>query len=123
MSDVLANLAPGAFTGFSELFQAGEGRMGVAVTFIAILELKREGLIEIVQNEAFAPIHVCAADPARFARVIEGTAEEVADDDGRLLAESIAVDGVDEAHDPAQDELEEELPDVPTRQDQTEPPS
>jgi segregation and condensation protein A len=122
MSDVLANLVPGAFTGFSELFLAGEGRMGVAVTFIAILELKREGLIEIVQNEAFAPLHVCAADPARFARVIDGGAEEVADDDGRLLAESIAVDGVDEAHDPAHEEPEEELPAAP-RLDQTESPS
>ncbi|HUG73145.1 MAG TPA: ScpA family protein [Steroidobacteraceae bacterium] len=123
MSDVLASLVPGVFTGFSELFQAQEGRMGVAVTFIAILELKREGLIEIVQNEAFAPIHICAADPARFARVIEGTAEEVADADGRLLAESIAVDGVDAVHDPATDESEDDLPGASPRQDQTESPS
>jgi hypothetical protein len=69
------------------------------VTFIAVLELKREGLIEIVQNEPFAPIHIGAADPARFARVIDGTAEEVAEADGRLLAESIAVDGADEPPD------------------------
>ena len=34
---------------------AEEGRMGVTVTFIAILELVREGLIEIVQTEAYAP--------------------------------------------------------------------
>ena len=32
--------------------------MGVTVTFVAILELVREGLIEIVQTEAYAPIHV-----------------------------------------------------------------
>lgn len=99
MSDVLANLKPDEFTDFVQLFQPSEGRMGVAVTFIAILELKREGLLEIVQNEAFAPIHVCAADPARFARVIDGTAEEVTEADGRLLAESIASDGVDEPAD------------------------
>jgi segregation and condensation protein A len=116
MSDVLANLRPGEFTDFPQLFQAHEGRMGVAVTFIAVLELKREGLIEIVQNEAFAPIHVTAADPARFARVIEGESEEVAEDDGRLLAESIAVDGVDEAHD---DTLEDE-PDALVPADETE---
>ena len=37
--------------------------MGVTVTFIAILELLREGLIEIVQSEAYAPIHVRAGAP------------------------------------------------------------
>ena len=36
----------------SQLFRPEEGRMGVTVTFIAILELVREGLIEIVQTEA-----------------------------------------------------------------------
>jgi segregation and condensation protein A len=97
MSDVLSNLVPGEFTPFPQLFQAGEGRMGVAVTFIAILELKREGLIEIVQNEPFAPIHVCPADADKPAgRLIEGTAEEVTEADGRLLAQSIAEHGVDD---------------------------
>ena len=52
---------------FSRLFLPEEGRMGVAVTFIAILELLREGLIEIVQNEAYAPIHSVPRDPARAA--------------------------------------------------------
>ncbi len=108
MSDVLASLRPGEFTDFPSLFLAHEGRMGVAVTFIAVLELKREGLIEIVQNEPFAPIHVTAADPARFARVIEGEAEEVADLDGRLLAESIAEHGVDEAHEEVPDDAPHE---------------
>jgi segregation and condensation protein A len=37
--------------------------MGVTVTFIAILELLREGLIEIVQSEPYAPIHVRAGTP------------------------------------------------------------
>jgi segregation and condensation protein A len=99
MSDVLASLAPGSFIEFPQLFRQGEGRMGVAVTFIAILELLREGLIEIVQNEAFAPIHITSATPEQFAGVIEGTAEEVTEADGRLLAESILVHGADEAHD------------------------
>ena len=118
MSDVLANLAPGEFTAFPQLFQAHEGRMGVAVTFIAILELKREGLIEIVQNEPFTPIHICAADQTRSGRVIDGAAEEVAeaDADGRLLAESIAADGVDEPHDEAEDA--DEADDLPAIEDQ-----
>jgi segregation and condensation protein A len=46
------------FIPFSELFTAEEGRLGVVVTFLAIMELVREALIEFVQNEAFAPIHV-----------------------------------------------------------------
>ncbi len=127
MSDVLSNLRQGEFTSFPQLFQAHEGRMGVAVTFIAILELKREGLIEIVQNEAFAPLHICAADPARADRVIEGSAEDVTAADGRLLAESIAADGVDEPQDDEQDD-DEGLPDeagapvsAPPDGNQTEP--
>ena len=35
--------------------------MGVTVTFVAILELVREGLIDIVQTEPFAPLHVRGA--------------------------------------------------------------
>ena len=46
------------FIPFYELFVAEEGRLGVVVTFLAIMELVREALIEFVQNEAFAPIHV-----------------------------------------------------------------
>jgi segregation and condensation protein A len=39
--------------------------MGVTVTFVAILELVREGLIDIVQTEAYAPLHVRSAQGAR----------------------------------------------------------
>lgn len=63
MSDILANLKRDEFTEFVRLFRPEEGRLGVAVTFIAILELAREGLIELVQNEPFAPIHVRAGKP------------------------------------------------------------
>jgi segregation and condensation protein A len=120
MSDVLASIPQGEFVDFPRLFQAHEGRMGVAVTFIAILELKREGLIEIVQNEPFAPIHICGADPAKFGRVIEGTAEEVAEADGLLLAQSIAAEGVDEAHDDSHDS-HDDLHDPPVPGPDTEP--
>ncbi|HUQ09999.1 MAG TPA: ScpA family protein [Steroidobacteraceae bacterium] len=58
MSDILSNLERASFVEFVNLFKAEEGRMGVTVTFVAILELVREGLIEIVQTEAYAPIHV-----------------------------------------------------------------
>ena len=62
MSDVLAQLGGRSdFMPFPELFRAEEGRRGVVVTFLAITELIREGLIDFVQNEAFAPIYVRAA--------------------------------------------------------------
>jgi len=58
MSEVLAALRETSFVEFAHLFRPEEGRMGVTVTFIAILELTREGLIEVVQAEAYAPLHV-----------------------------------------------------------------
>ena len=60
MSEVLERLRGAGFVPFAELFTAEEGRLGVVVTFMAILELVKEQLVELVQNEAFAPIHVRA---------------------------------------------------------------
>jgi segregation and condensation protein A len=71
MSDILTALDSERFVEFTSLFRPEEGRMGVAVTFIAILELVREGLIDIVQNEAFAPLHVRAGNPARSGSVLD----------------------------------------------------
>ena len=48
------------FVPFQELFAVEEGRLGVVVTFLAIMELVRESLLEFQQAEAFAPIHVRA---------------------------------------------------------------
>ncbi|MBP7547983.1 MAG: hypothetical protein KA754_08540, partial [Corallincola sp.] len=42
------------------LFEVEEGRAGVVVTFLAILELVRESLLDLVQNEPFSLIHVRA---------------------------------------------------------------
>ncbi|OLU17318.1 segregation/condensation protein A [Pseudomonas sp. PA1(2017)] len=58
MSEVLERLKGGVFVPFVELFTAEEGRLGVVVTFMAILELVKESLVELVQNEAFAAVHV-----------------------------------------------------------------
>ena len=60
MSDILSGLTPDSFVEFSRLFKPEEGRLGVVVTFIALLELIRERLVDLVQSEAFAPIHVKA---------------------------------------------------------------
>jgi segregation and condensation protein A len=58
MSQVLERLDALRFTPFSALFRPEEGRMGVVVTFLAVLELLREALLELAQAEPFAPIHV-----------------------------------------------------------------
>lgn len=52
------------FVPFFELFKAEEGRMGVVVSFLAIMELVRETLLEFVQAEPYAPIHVRAVQGA-----------------------------------------------------------
>ena len=52
------------FVPFTSLFSPEEGRLGVVVAFLAIMELLRESLIEFVQNQAFGPIYVRAAGEA-----------------------------------------------------------
>ena len=65
MSEILLQLTNDRFIEFKDLFDPREGRMGIAVSFIAILELLRESVIELVQSEPFAPIHVRAARNAK----------------------------------------------------------
>jgi segregation and condensation protein A len=78
MSDILSTLRETAFLEFVRLFRAEEGRMGVTVTFIAILELMKEGLIEIVQAEPYAPIHVRPAAGSRHLTVVSDAEIDVA---------------------------------------------
>ena len=61
MSAILVALKGEKYANFSDLFDSAEGRMGVTVTFLAMLELLREALIEIVQNEPYGPLHVRTA--------------------------------------------------------------
>jgi segregation and condensation protein A len=58
MSDVLNTLGDRAFHRFETLFDLTEGRLGIVVTFLAILELAKEQLLEIVQNQPLAPIYL-----------------------------------------------------------------
>ena len=69
MSEVLVRIRGQQFVPFVSLFTAKEGRLGVVVTFLAIMELIKESLVEIVQTENFGSIHVKA-------RVEEGLEEE-----------------------------------------------
>jgi segregation and condensation protein A len=70
MSEVLLRLEHDGFTAFTDLFEVEEGRRGVVVTFLALLELARESLIEIVQAEARGQIHVARIDGAASAKQI-----------------------------------------------------
>ena len=58
MSMVLKTLQGRRFVEFEELFDPSHGSTVLVVTFIALLELAKETLIEITQAEAFAPIYV-----------------------------------------------------------------
>ena len=48
----------GAFCNFYDFFIPDEGRAGVVVSFIAILELLKQSLIEIIQQKPYSPIHI-----------------------------------------------------------------
>ena len=60
MSEVLERLAGRQFVPFVSLFPASEGRLGVVVTFLAVMELIKESLVEVVQSDQFGAIHVKA---------------------------------------------------------------
>ena len=58
MTLILKRLHGRRFVEFEELFDAAKGTPVLVVTFIAMLELAKETLIEITQAEVFAPIYV-----------------------------------------------------------------
>lgn len=58
MTLILDRVSGESFVNFEDLFDMSEGRMGIIVTFLAMLELLKEALIAVVQQEPFAPIHV-----------------------------------------------------------------
>ena len=60
MSIILAAVVPDEYVEFTTLFSPQEGKLGVVVTLLAVLELLRETLIEMVQARPFGPIHVRA---------------------------------------------------------------
>ncbi|NYZ63065.1 segregation and condensation protein A [Luteimonas deserti] len=58
MGEVLTRLAGGHFHRFETLFDPTEGRLGVVVTFLSVLELTKERLLDIVQEAPLAPIYI-----------------------------------------------------------------
>ncbi len=80
MGHVLERLSAQSFCDFSQLFNVEEGRMGVVVTFLAIMELAKESLLEIIQTEGYGPIHV----RAKISSGVEG------DDDSGSVEDKLA---------------------------------
>jgi segregation and condensation protein A len=60
MSAILVRLQQGGFVRFESLFLPDEGRLGVVVSFLAMLELVKEQLVEWVQADPLGPIHLRA---------------------------------------------------------------
>ena len=58
MGELLSRLQDGSFHSFASLFDPAEGRQGVIVTFLSILELAKEHLIEVVQEAPLGPIYL-----------------------------------------------------------------
>jgi segregation and condensation protein A len=64
MADIISRVQGDEFTDFTALFTVEEGRRGVVVTLLALLELLKESLVELVQTQAYGPIHVRAVGHA-----------------------------------------------------------
>jgi len=60
MSQILLRISGEQFTPMLSLLMKDEGRLGVVVTFLAIMELIKESLVELAQSESFGPIHIKA---------------------------------------------------------------
>jgi segregation and condensation protein A len=60
MSQILLRVSDSQFTPMASLLMKDEGRLGVVVTFLAIMELMKESLVELAQSEPFGPIHIKA---------------------------------------------------------------
>lgn len=58
MSRILRRLQDAQFVEFAELFAPEEGVAVLVVSFLAVLELARESLVEVSQQQAYAPIYV-----------------------------------------------------------------
>ena len=92
MGEVLSRLADGQFHGFETLFNAEEGRLGVVVTFLSILELAKEQLLEIVQEAP--PAHADLQSPRPLLAPIY--IKSLAAGDGEPELPTPTSDGVDD---------------------------
>lgn len=96
MGEHLERLRSGQFVQFTELFRAEEGRLGVVVSFLAVLELAKEMLVEIVQEAPLGPIFVrsLAADEGNTdpSQALASNDDEQPAGEGPFEDEPLAVD-------------------------------
>ena len=62
MSSILDQLKSSSFIRFEDLFDVNEGKPGLVVSFMAVLELVKDNMLSIVQHEQFSPIHLKAIE-------------------------------------------------------------
>jgi segregation and condensation protein A len=110
MTEILAMLEEAEFVEFVKLFKPEEGRMGVTVTFISILELMKEGMLDIVQTEPYAPLHVRKATGRRGAQV--ENADGDAANEAALAQPELPDENVVDDEDSAGDESADSQPEV-----------
>lgn len=94
MLAIMAQLDHQHYTPFEALFSLEEGRAGVVVTFMAILELAKEAMIEIVQNVPLSPIHVRGRVSADDGETPYESDPESAQDDESVFADEADPQGV-----------------------------
>lgn len=104
MSQVLSVLSIGEFCEFSTLFNPEEGRLGVVVTFLAILELCKESAIDIVQSDAFGPIYL---KPRSDAMEADGAVDSELADASTLPSSSQSASRESEPEDGSADDVPE----------------
>lgn len=102
MLAIMEQLHHERYTPFESLFTLEEGRAGVVVTFMAILELAKEAMIEIVQNEPLSPIHV----RARLAEDVEAEEELAFELEGEEVGGESAFDDTGSRSEDDEAELE-----------------
>ncbi|MDF2445553.1 MAG: excinuclease subunit [Moraxellaceae bacterium] len=107
MGQVLERLQGKDFIPFVSLFTIEEGRLGVVVTFMAILEMVKEGIINLVQTESFGAIHVKAR-----AQDVEGQGYDLVE---------LEEDGLEDAYEPGADEATDTQADIPGLDDIPDP--
>lgn len=121
MTEVLESLRGHQFVPFVSLFTVEEGRLGVVVTFLAIMELIKEALVEIVQTENFGPIHV----KARVEDAEEGSGLEdlpAEEDDVEAALEETQGPILDQDVEEETDVIDEAATDVETHEQDDEEP-
>ncbi len=87
MGELLSRLDDQNFQRFENLFDVSEGRLGVVVTFLAMLELAKEMLVEIVQEAPLAPIYL-KAKTAHPEETVDTPTESVPADESNTIGSS-----------------------------------